>query len=300
MEAQRITEVVGKIHGRPSSIVTELRRVSEATETVGRLKKRGGVVVKIGGSLNGKTGTLLEDLHDLHEFGIPITVIHGGGKKIDERLSELKIPVEFRGGLRVTTPESIKVVQEVLKQLGEDIVTKLRSNGIVAVHVLGRKAFVAEQKPELGLVGTFSGEDTFRIMEINRKGCGILRCMALSGRVVVVTPSARDMKGKVLNVNADEIAEVIAKVTLTPPPVAVFVTETKGVFVGGKVVDEISRSEALGLVSRGEINGGMAPKIKAAAGLAGIPGVKTGIIGCEDHELLKAVFRPGSSGTWIS
>ncbi len=82
-----------------------------------------------------------EDMVFLRTCGILPVVVHGGGPQITEMLGRLGIESEFRGGLRVTTPETIDVVRMVLTgQVGPDIVGLINQHGPMAVHLSARTA----------------------------------------------------------------------------------------------------------------------------------------------------------------
>src|ERR1700710_1315526 len=75
------------------------------------------VVIKYGG--NAMTSPELqrafaEDIVFLRYAGIKTVAVHGGGPQITDHLNRLGIKTEFRGGLRVTTPEAMQVVRMVL------------------------------------------------------------------------------------------------------------------------------------------------------------------------------------------
>ncbi len=55
----------------------------------------------------------------LRYAGLRPVVVHGGGPQITEHLDRLGIESEFRGGLRVTTPESMAIVRMVLDRPGQ-------------------------------------------------------------------------------------------------------------------------------------------------------------------------------------
>src|SRR4029079_19228780 len=95
------------------------------------------VVVKYGG--NAMTDTELkrafaEDIVFLRYAGFKPVVVHGGGPQISAMLEKLSIESEFRGGLRVTTPEAMEVVRMVLTgQVGPELVSLLNTHGDLAV-----------------------------------------------------------------------------------------------------------------------------------------------------------------------
>ena len=123
------------------------------------------VVVKYGG--NAMTSTQLQvafaaDVVFLRLAGLRPVVVHGGGPQISAMLARLGVPSEFRGGLRVTTPEVMDVVRMVLTgQVQRDLVGLVNVHGPFAVGISGEDAhlFAAERRAtgdgafDLGLVG---------------------------------------------------------------------------------------------------------------------------------------------------
>ena len=117
------------------------------------LKKYHGkvIVVKYGG--NAMTDETLkqafaEDIVFLRLAGFKPVVVHGGGPQISAMLDRLGIESEFRGGLRVTTPEAMEVVRMVLTgQVGRELVGLLNHHGALAVGLSGEDAglFTAER-----------------------------------------------------------------------------------------------------------------------------------------------------------
>src|ERR1700759_2093649 len=113
------------------------------------------VVVKYGG--NAMTSPELqrafaEDIVFLRYAGLRPVVVHGGGPQITEHLNRLGIASEFRGGLRVTTPEAMTVVRMVLNgQVNGDIVNLVNNHGPFAVGLSGEDGglLTAERKPSL-------------------------------------------------------------------------------------------------------------------------------------------------------
>ncbi len=247
---------------------------------------RDGVVIKVGGSLNGDTPTLIADIKRLQDAQVPVTVVHGGGKAITKGLEDRGIESVFRDGVRVTTKEMIGVVENVLCTIGESMVTHLTSYGIRAVHVKGNRN-VLRSVPDAGLghVG--------RILKVD---IGRIKAPAWNGNVTVLTPVGFDhASGRPLNVNADTAAGAVA---MTMRSWAIFLTDVPGVMVEGRIMENLCTSEIARLIAAGVINGGMIPKIQEAVKIAqaGIP-VRI-VDGREPYGVIKGLFF-GTGGTSI-
>ena len=171
------------------------------------------IVVKYGG--NAMTDDSLkkafaEDIVFLRYAGFRPVVVHGGGPQISSMLDRLDIKSEFRGGLRVTTPEAMDVVRMVLVgQVGRELVGLINSHGPLAVGLSGEDAglFTAEttrtvvdgEEVDLGLVGEVARVRPEAVLDI-----------VDAGRIPVISSVAPDDLGRVHNVNADTAAAALA------------------------------------------------------------------------------------------
>ena len=172
------------------------------------------VVVKYGGNAMVEPElkrSFAEDVTLLRLMGLRPVVVHGGGPQITAMLERLGIPSEFRGGLRVTTPETMDVVRMVLTgSVSRELVGLLNTFGPHAVAISGEDAglFTAVRRPavvdgrevDVGLVGDVVSVDP----------SGVLDVLA-AGRTPVVSSVAPEADGPgVLNVNADTAAAALA------------------------------------------------------------------------------------------
>jgi len=171
------------------------------------------VVVKYGG--NAMTDDTLKaafaaDMVYLRTVGLRPVVVHGGGPQISAMLQRLNLPAEFRGGFRVTTPETMDVVRMVLVgQVGRELVGLINSHGPLAVGMSGEDAglFTAARRTvlvdgvptDVGLVGDVVAVNTAAVLDLMD-----------AGRIPVVSTVAPDADGVVLNVNADTAAAALA------------------------------------------------------------------------------------------
>lgn len=269
------------------------------------LKKYHGkvIVVKYGG--NAMTDETLkkafaEDIVFMRLAGFRPVVVHGGGPQISAMLDKLGIESEFRGGLRVTTPEAMDVVRMVLTgQVGRELVGLLNHHGALAVGLSGEDAglFTAEktmpvvdgEKVDVGLVGEVVGVRPEAVLDLIE-----------AGRIPVVSTIAPDKAGQVHNVNADTAAAALA-VALEAEKLLVL-TDVEGLYVdwpdSSDVVGEISPESLAALIPG--LATGMIPKmtacLKAVEG-----GVKraTVVDGRELHSVLLEMFTDEGVGTQV-
>ncbi|WP_206056773.1 acetylglutamate kinase [Nocardioides sp. GY 10113] len=261
------------------------------------------VVVKYGG--NAMTDDALkrafaEDIAFLRFAGFRPVVVHGGGPQISQMLDRLGIESEFRGGLRVTTPEAMDVVRMVLVgQVQRELVGLINEHGPLAVGLSGEDAglFTAEatgtvvdgQEVDLGLVGEVTEVRPEAVLDLIE-----------AGRIPVVSSIAPDVDGVAHNVNADSAAASLA-VALGAEKLLVL-TDVEGLYLDWpdpeEVIGEIS-PEALEAILP-DLASGMIPKMGAC--LSAVQGgVKraTVVDGREKHAVLLELFTDEGVGTQV-
>ncbi|MFA5595192.1 MAG: acetylglutamate kinase [Trueperaceae bacterium] len=213
------------------------------------------MVIKYGGNAMTDDATrqrAAAALYDATLGGEPPVVVHGGGPFIKAALDAAGLEHRFERGLRVTTPESLEVIESVLTLLGKKLAQEIGP----AVGLTGRDAALlhAAQRPELGRVG--------RMTRVEPRILGALRA---AGLVPVVACLALGEDGGLLNVNADEVAGAVAGALGEG---VVFLTNVPGVLDDpadpGSLLAELTRSAALDRMADGRIAGGMIPKVEAA------------------------------------
>jgi acetylglutamate kinase len=261
------------------------------------------VVVKYGGHAmidEDCRRAFAEDMVFLRTCGIQPVVVHGGGPQITEMLTRLGIPSEFRGGLRVTTPETIDVVRMVLTgQVGPDIVGLINQHGALSVHLSGedgglftaeRTTAVVDGEPvDIGLVGDVVAVDPTP-----------LRALIDAGHIPVVASVAPDRDGVVHNVNADTAAAAVA-VALGAVKLVVL-TDVEGLYADwpdrDTLVQQIDAAELAEILPA--LDAGMIPKM-AACLRAVEGGVKraTVVDGRTPHALLLEMFTTEGTGTMV-
>ena len=261
------------------------------------------IVVKYGG--NAMTDDALkvafaEDIAFLRFAGFKPVVVHGGGPQISRMLDKLGIRSEFRGGLRVTTPEAMDVVRMVLVgQVQRELVGLINQHGALAVGLSGEDAglFRAEatstvvdgEEVDLGLVGEVAEVRPEAVLDLIE-----------AGRVPVVSSVAPDIDGRVHNVNADTAAAALA-VALGAEKLLVL-TDVEGLYRdygnSDDLIQEIS-PEALGEMLP-TLDAGMVPKMRACyeAVTGGVPRA-TVVDGREPHAVLLEIFTDEGVGTQV-
>ena len=261
------------------------------------------VVVKYGG--NAMTSPELqsafaEDVMFLRYAGLKPVIVHGGGPQITHHLDRLGIASEFRGGLRVTTPETVDIVRMVLTgQVNAEIVNLLNDHGSFAIGLSGedaglltaerRSAFVDGEEFDIGQVGDVVAVDTSSV-----------HALIDAGRIPVIATVARGRDGLTYNVNADTAAAAIA-VGLAAEKLVVL-TDVEGLYAdwpaSTEIVSEITVADLATLLPT--LSSGMVPKMEAClrAVQGGVPRAHV-LDGRVPHALLLEIFTSEGIGTMV-
>ena len=263
------------------------------------------VVVKYGGNAmvdEDLKRAFAQDMVFLRHVGLHPVVVHGGGPQISAMLDRLGIESEFRGGLRVTTPEAMDVVRMVLTgQVSRELVALLNAHGPHAVGLSGedggllrarrRTALVDGEQVDVGLVGD--------VVEVNP---GAVLDLLAAGRIPVVSTVAPDIDdpSQVLNVNADTAAAALA-IALGARKLIVL-TDVEGLYTRwpdrSSLASEIRATELAALLP--SLDSGMRPKMEAC--LRAVDGGVSQahvIDGRAPHSILVEVFTSQGIGTMV-
>jgi len=267
------------------------------------------VVVKFGGHAMGDPASMerfASDVVLMKQCGVQPVVVHGGGPQIDRILKRLGVAPEFRDGLRVTTEETVEVVEMVLAgRINKSIVSAINARGGRAVGISGKdanlilceKARKVRRDPEshierildLGWVGT--------PVDVNP---GVLNIFIESGLIPVVAPVCAGRNScETFNVNGDTVAGVLAGAMDAER--LILLTDVPGVKGrDGRVLTELDPADVSGMIADGTIVGGMIPKVETA--LAAIDagcGAAAILDGTTPHGMLLELFTEGGGGTLI-
>jgi acetylglutamate kinase len=262
------------------------------------------VVVKYGG--NAMIDPELQrafaaDMVFLRYAGLKPVVVHGGGPQISAMLKRLGIASEFRGGLRVTTPEAMDVVRMVLVgQVGRELVGLINEYGPFAVGLSGedaqlftavrRHAYVDGEPVDVGLVGDVEAVNVSAVTDLIG-----------AGRIPVISTVAPDADGVLHNLNADTAAAALA-VALEARKLVVL-TDVAGLYTDWpdttSLVSRITTGELAELLP--SLEAGMVPKMEAClrAVKGGVPAAHV-VDGRVAHSILLEVFTSEGFGTMVN
>ncbi len=252
------------------------------------------IVIKCGGSvlIDPKLFKIfIKDVAVLKKLGFNPIVIHGGGKRINNKLGELNIKSDFINGLRVTDKNTINIVEDVLIEFNKEIVNALKDQSCETRRITSKEYNIITVKPEsdkLGFVGSPTHIKTNVLKEIIKVN-----------EVPVVAPLGLDENNQTFNINADTAAGAIAKKLKARR--LIIMSDIEGVLDNdNKLISEINTDKVNELIKNEIIVGGMIPKIKNCLDVAnnGVKGVVI-IDGRKNHSILFELLSDKGSGTLI-
>ena len=252
------------------------------------------IVIKCGGSVlvDPKLFKIfIEDVAVLKKLGFNPIVIHGGGKRINNKLGELNIKSDFINGLRVTDKNTINIVEDVLIEFNKEIVNALKDQSCETRKITSKEYNIITVKPEsdkLGFVGSPTHIKTNVLKEIIKVN-----------EVPVVAPLGLDENNQTFNINADTVAGSVAKELKARR--LMIISDVEGVLDSEKkLIPEINSDQAKKMIEDGSISGGMIPKIDNCLDVAK-NGVKAVCIidGRKKSSILFELLSDKGSGTLI-
>ena len=252
------------------------------------------IVIKCGGSVlvdNKLFDIFIKDISVLNKLGFIPIIVHGGGKRISNKLNELGIKSNFIKGLRVTEKETIEVVEQVLIEFNSEIIEALKEQQCTGQTINSREnniMTVVQENTELGFVGTPT--------EINKS---IIDKIVDEKKVPVIAPLGLDENNQAYNINADTAAGSIAKKIEARR--LIIMSDVEGVLDSNKkLIPEINSQSIKDLINDEVVTGGMIPKINNCLDVAcnGVKGVVI-IDGRKNHSILFELLSDKGSGTLI-
>ncbi len=263
------------------------------------------IIVKFGGSSMDNPDVvrdILEDVAFMSCVGMRPVIVHGGGKAINARMKEKGLQATFVKGLRVTDPETMKIVEQVLnREVNPELVSILNGFGCKARGIHGED-IITVRKHTAEDADTGEVLDWGLVGEITHVDVEPVKAYLESDITPVITPLGADASRQIYNINADAAAAGLAERLKARK--LVFLSDVPGLLADPKdrnsLMSTLHLSEVESLIERGIIGGGMLPKISGAlkALKAGVR--KTHIIDAAlPHSLLLELFTDKGVGTEI-
>jgi len=269
-------------------------------------------VVKLSGKITEHRENLIslaEELALLHQVGIHICVVHGGGKQLSELADKMGVEQTIIDGRRVTDDATLEMAKMIFAgKINTDILAALRHRGVEAVGLSGVDGNIvhAERRPPKEILNRETGArehidfgNVGDVVEINTR---LLSVLLDHGYLPVISSLGADREGAVFNINADTIAAEIA-VQLKAEKL-ILLSDVDGLYLNsGDPSSKLSRltgGEAEELIRTGAATGGMIPKLQSIAALLrrGVHSAHI-ISGNNRNALLSEIFTDSGTGTMI-
>jgi acetylglutamate kinase len=269
-------------------------------------------VVKLSGKVTeepGNLASLAEELALLHQVGIRVCVVHGGGKQLTELAEQMGVEQTIIDGRRVTDDATLDMAKMIFAgKINTDILAALRNCGVHAVGLSGVDGNIvhAERRPPKQVVNRATGESeqvdfghVGDILEIDER---LLRVLLEHDYLPVVSSLGADAEGRVFNINADTIASEIAAALRAEK--LILLSDVDGVYVRrddpASKLSRLTAGDIDKLIRGGAATGGMIPKLQSLAGLLRRGVASAHIIsGSQRNALLSEVFTDEGTGTMI-
>ena len=252
------------------------------------------IVIKYGGNVfidREIFNNFISDLKILNELELSVIVVHGGGPRIKRELDKSNIKSKFIRGLRVTDKKIINIVENVLIDFNNDIVKSLEEKGTKGVSINTKNNNVIHVDPEsseLGFVGVPKKIESSVINKILNENF-----------IPVISPLGLGKDLQTYNINGDTAAGAIAKSLKSRR--LLLMTNVEGVLdKNKKLIQEVSSSKILEMITDETITEGMIPKINTCLDAINNGVTAVAIIdGRKKHSILFEIFSDKGSGTLI-
>ncbi len=269
-------------------------------------------VLKISGKVTEDRGiltSLAEEIALLHQVGIRVTVVHGGGAQATQLAERLGLETRLVNGRRVTDDETLEVVKMVFAgKISVEILSALRAHQIHAVGVSGidGNVVLARRRSKKRVVNRETGKretiDFGNVGDVVEVDPRLLTTLLDAGYLPVVSPLAADEAGHVYNVNADAIASALA-VEMAAEKL-ILLSDVPGVLARPghpeSLISRLTAAQARKLARSSAVSGGMVAKLEEISRVAeaGVHAVHI-VNGNQRNALLSEIFGDKGSGTMV-
>ncbi len=291
--------------------IDSLDLLREALPYIQRFKGRTFVIKFSGKVTEDKTVliSLAEELALLHQVGIRVCVIHGGGKQLTELAGKLGVVQTVIEGRRVTDDDTLELAKMIFRgKINIEILSALRHRGIHAVGLSGLDGGVikAERRPPKDVLNKQTGEtetiDYGHVGDVVEVDTRLINLLLENDYMPVISSLGADDEGKIYNINADTIASEIA-VRLGAEKL-ILLSDVNGIYLDPKdettKIDRLCKAEARAMIESGKATGGMIPKLESLISILerGVNSAHV-ISGTARNGILAEVFTDEGTGTMI-
>ena len=269
-------------------------------------------VIKFSGKVTEKKETLAslaEEIALLHQVGINICVIHGGGKQLSEMAEKLGVAQTVIEGRRVTNDDTLELAKMIFAgKINTEVLAAFRQRGINAVGLSGIDGNIinAEKRPPKEILdketGNFQTVDFGNVGDILDINTDLLKLLLNQQYLPIISSLGADSSGAIFNINADTVAAEIA-IQLNAEKL-ILLSDVNGIFLDANdettKISQITGQQAAELIENGKATGGMIPKLQSLTKILEL-GVKAVHIinGNRRNALLSEVFTDEGTGTML-
>jgi acetylglutamate kinase len=291
--------------------IETLDLLREALPYIQRFKGK-TFVVKFSGKVTEDKSILVslaEELALLHQVGIRVCVIHGGGKQLSELAQKLGVVQTVIEGRRVTDDDTLDMAKMIFRgKINTEILSALRHRGVEAVGLSGIDGGVikAMRRPPKDVLNKETGEtesvDFGHVGDIVDVDVHLVNLLLDGGYLPVISSLGADDAGKIYNINADTIAAEIA-ISLKAEKL-LLLSDVNGIYADAAdettKIDRLSLAEAEQMIADGTATGGMIPKLQSLISLLQ-RGVRSAHVmsGSMRNAILSEVFTDEGTGTML-
>ncbi len=253
--------------------------------------------------------SLAEELALLHQVGIRVCVVHGGGKQLNQLAQKLGVVQTVIEGRRVTDDDTLELAKMIFRgKINTEILAQFRRRGIQAVGISGIDGGVvkAVKRPPRDVLNRETGAtesiDFGHVGDVVEIDTSLIHTLLDSGYLPIISSLGADDDGRVFNINADTIAAEIA-VELKAEKL-ILLTDVNGIYLNeadpATKLSKITSSDARHLIDSRRATGGMIPKLESLMSLVA-RGVRSAHIlsGTTRNAILAEVFTDEGTGTMI-
>lgn len=287
---------------------TQVQTLMEALPYLYEFKGK-TIVIKYGGNamLNDNLkDKVLKDIVLLKYAGMKPVIVHGGGPEITDMLKKAGKKSEFVAGLRVTDAEAMSLAEMALVgKVNTDLVARINMLGAKAVGLNGKDGSLVKAKKHLADVyedGKVKLVDIGFVGRVENINTDLIEVLLDNDYIPVIAPTGFGSNGETYNINADSVAGELAGALKAEK--LLVLTDVKGIYSNypdeESFISTLSFEMAQELTIRGNIDGGMIPKVQACITALSGGAKKAHIIdGREEHTILMEIFSDEGVGTEV-
>ncbi|KGQ63197.1 N-acetylglutamate synthase [Gallibacterium anatis 7990] len=152
---------------------------------------------------------IIDDISLLHSLGIKLVIVFGARKQINDALAEAHIAERYHKNIRVTDPQTLHLVKQVVGSLQFDITARLslRMNNIThngVPNVVSGNFVIAQP---LGVDDGVDYQLSGKVRKIDSEG---IKQQLERNAIVVISPIGVSVTGETFNLAFEELAAQIA------------------------------------------------------------------------------------------